>query len=762
MKWLFSITIFLGAALLFLVQPMVAKLMLPVFGGSSLVWNTCMVFFQGTLLIGYAYAHLIAGRTSGPPRAGTWNAARLLIHALVLGAPVLSLPLVLPAGFVPATGVQPVWPLLGALAGMALLPAAVMATTGPLVQAWYSRTSASDAHDPYFLYSASNAGSLVGLLGYPFAVERLIPLSQQGRAWAGAYAVYAVLALVCGGIAVVRSHTEPDASCGTPAGRSSVVKQGSGPGWRDRVWWVALAFGPSSLTLGATQYISTDVGSFPLLWTLPLTAYIASFMVSFSVRGRVVARLSCLALPPLAVLVAGAVMVATTVAAVSNALLLILGLHVGLVLLGSIAAHSRLYEKRPPATHLTEFYLLIAVGGVLGGAFNALLSPLVFSAVWEYPIAIAMVLALGARGLTVPGVRFLRASDGTSWWRTGLDAALPVLLFLLCGLCFAIGRVYQLPTDFERPMLEVGVPILACLFFVNRPLRLGLGVLALFVAAERSHWAFVDVLHRSRTYYGVHVVNREASLMLRTLSHGTTKHTVQSERPALEMVPQAYYHPSGPIGQVFAALHRHPGSLNVGLVGMGGGALAAYSRAGDRFAFYEIDPEVRRIATDPRLFTYVPKARGTIDVVMGDARLSLRGARDGEFDMIVLDAFSADAVPTHLLTREAFDLYRIKLKPGGIIAIHISNRFFTLTTPLGALARDTGLHTMFWRDAAVSPDQAAGGKILSVWMAVSERYESLEPCFQPGQWSEVHAARSDSEAWTDDFTNPLSALHSWW
>ncbi len=752
MRWLFSITAFVGAALLFLLQPMVAKLLLPTFGGSSLVWNTCMVFFQSTLLAGYAYAHLLGRRVRG------WRS--LAAHAVVLGLPVLTLPVALPAGFVPDLLSGPVWPLLRVLVVVAVLPAVAMATTGPLMQAWYSRTGTRDAANPYFLYVASNAGSLVGLLGYPFVVEQVIPLSAQGWAWACGYGVYAALAIACGAVSVVTAgggdgRPEPVKLSG-PAGRPVVA----GPTWRDRAAWVVLAFGPSSLTLGATQYISTDVGSFPLLWVLPLTAYIVSFMVAFSERGARLTGASRVGLPFVAVACAGAVMVGTTLPWVSDNLAVLVGLHVGLVLLGSVAVHARLYERRPPAAHLTEYYLLIAVGGVLGGVFNALVAPMAFSAVWEYPCALALVLALGAKGVSVPGLRFLRAGGERTWWRIGLDVVLPIGLFFLCALGFAIGTIYRPPSEFERPMLEVGVPMLACLFFINRPLRLGLGVLALFVAAERSHWAFVEVLYRARTYYGVHIVHRERARMQRTLTHGTTLHTVQSDRPELERVAQAYYHPSSPIGQWFTRVGERPEALNVALVGMGGGAIAAYSRAGDRFVFYEIDPEVRRIATDPRLFTYVPKARGTIDVVMGDARLSLRDARDGEYDAIVLDAFSADSVPTHLLTREAFDLYRRKIKPGGVIAAHVSNRFFLLSRPLNALARDTGLYRLYWRDADVSEEQAATGKFVSVWMLLSERRESLLPFVRPGAWIEVTEVSDDDRAWTDDFTNPLSALHA--
>ncbi len=758
MRWLFTITIFVGAALLFLVQPMVAKLLLPSFGGSSFVWNTAMMFFQATLLAGYTYAHLI-GR--GPAR--WWKTG---LHALVLGVALVSLPIAMPAAWAPMADGSPMWPLLKALALMAALPAVVMATTGPLIQAWYSRTGAADAKDPYFLYAASNAGSLVGLLGYPFVVERLIPLSAQGRAWALAYGFYAILAIACGVVAAAWGRGVAAGNGSSPTGIAGAGASEVGPAarvsWTDRGVWLLLAFAPSSLTLGATQYISTDVGSFPLLWILPLTAYIVSFMVAFSARGQGVAALCARALPVLAVLVGGAVLLGGAVRSVSDNLALMLVLHVGLVLAGSTAAHAKLFARRPAPAHLTEFYLLIAVGGVLGGGFNAMLAPAVFSRVWEYPLAIMLVCALGARGLGVPGVRFLRATSDWRWWRVGLDVALPVGLFFLGGLCLVLATELQLPPDFERPMLRVAVPMLACLMLVGRPVRLGLGVLALFAVADRNQSFFADVLHRARTYYGVHLVFREPQVQQRALAHGTTRHTVQSDIPEFAAVPQAYYHPSSPIGWVFEWMEQRPGALSVALVGMGGGALAAYSRAGDVYTFYEIDPEVRRIATDPALFTYVPDAKGRIDIVMGDARQRLGDAPDAAYDLIVLDAFSADSIPTHLMTIEAFRMYLSKLRPDGVIAVHISNRFFELDKPLNALARDLSLDALFWHDNRVTAGQAAQGKSQSTWMLMARHGRGVKPDVQPGLWRVLPEPRPGQRAWTDDFTNPLSALHAWW
>ncbi|MFN0012325.1 MAG: spermidine synthase [Phycisphaerales bacterium] len=752
MRWLFTITIFVGAALLFLVQPMVAKLLLPSFGGSSFVWNTAMMFFQGTLLAGYAYAHLI-GR--GPAR--WWKTG---LHALVLGVAIVSLPIAMPAAWVPMAEGSPMGPLLKALVLMAALPAAVMATTGPLIQAWYSRTGAADAKDPYFLYTASNAGSLVGLLGYPFVVERLIPLSEQGRVWTGAYVVYALLAITCGVVAAARGRGHMRGGAASAAAQTPAVA--ALVSWKDRGLWLLLAFAPSSLTLGATQYISTDVGSFPLLWILPLTAYIVSFMIAFSMRGGGVVAVCAQTIPVAAVLVGGTVMIGPGVRWVSDNLALMLALHVGLVLVGSIGVHAKLFAARPAAAHLTEFYLLIAVGGVAGGAFNALLAPVVFTRVWEYPLAIALVCVLGARGLGVPGVRWLRATSDRRWWRVALDVVLPLLVFLLGGLCLIVGDQLQLPKDFEGPMLRVVVPVLACLMLVGRPLRVGLGVLALFVVADRNQYFFAHVLHRVRTYYGVHMVFREPQVRQRTLSHGTTRHTVQSDVPEFASMPQAYYHPTSPIGWVFDWLEQRERPLSVALVGMGGGALAAYSREGDVHTFYEIDPEVRRIATNPALFTYVPDAKGRIEIVMGDARQRLGSAPDAAYDLIVLDAFSADSIPTHLVTVEAFATYLAKLRPDGLIAVHISNRFFELNKPLVPLAIELDLEALVWYDNQVTPGQAAQGKEASMWMLMGRKGWGVQAGVQPGSWRVPPPPGPGDRAWTDDFTNPLSALHAWW
>lgn len=707
---LFSLAIFLGAGLLFLIQPMVGKLVLPRLGGSPATWNTCMVFFQAALLIGYAYAHGVQRWRS---RVG-----QVALHAVVLGLPLLVLPIAVPAGWRPPAEGEPAWALLGLLAMVALLPVAVLATTGPLMQAWYSRSGAARSADPYFLYAASNAGSFLGLLAYPFVLEPSLGLAQQGRVWTIGYGAYAILALTCG-VAMARSGVAAahPSEATAPELRTDVS-------WRDRLWWLACSMAPSCLLLGATQYIATDVGSAPLLWVLPLGLYLLTFVLAFGRIGARLARPATWLFLPLGIAVglSASIQIAFSVPA-------LLGLHLSALLAGCLAAHTALAARRPGSDRLTEFYLIVALGGVLGGALNALVAPLVFSRVWEYPIALAAVVFVAAWPATV-AERPIR--------RWGLAA--------LVGAAGAWGLVG----------------------------RGGEGV----------------ELHRERTFFGVHVVeevhgirvgqgpNDVLDLNYRLLKHGTTRHGAQVTAPDLARFPSAYYHPTGPIGSVmrigqdeayFEGVRNalvaagepapsRPDLTRVALVGMGVGAMAAYSRAGDEYTFFEIDPAVVRIASDPTLFTYLSQAKGRIETVLGDGRLTMAQQPDGRFGLIVLDAFSSDAIPAHLLTAEAFEMYGRKLAPGGIIAVHISNRHLDLRPVMASVAEAQGYFAIVWPDNLISPAAIRQMKTQSIWVAMARRVEDLRALDQPGTWTPLEPPPAGFRLWTDDYSNMLDVL----
>ena len=718
---LFGITIFVGAALLFLVEPMAAKLVLPFYGGSSSVWTTSILFFQAVLLAGYLYAHAVA-RLLGAR-------GQLLVHAGVLLASLAALPVGrhLTA---PPSGAAPSLFLLGVLSLSVGAPFFVLSASSPALQRWFSRTGHAAAGDPYFLYAASNAGSLIALVAYPLLVEPRMTLASQASSWSAAYVAFAALSLCClVAVGVARSER---VSAGTPAQPGRVPLPALA--WRSRLRWIFMAFVPSSLMLGTTTYISTDVAAIPLLWVLPLAVYLLTFVVAFSRRGRL--RLG----------VAGACLAVLAVAVVAS-LLGVVGLpiwarivlDVSALFFAGVVAHGRLAAERPAPERLTDFYVLLSLGGVLGGVFNALVAPRIFDSVLEYPLAIVLVLLLRPAG-----GRARPAGDTPR--RTWIaDLTLPFLL--LVGVLVALVLV---PSWAARPVLGAGVVLV--LLFAARPVRFALGLAALlsiFAIAQSS-----GALYADRTFFGTLRVTENAAGQ-HLLVHGTTLHGLQSFTPHPSLEPLGYYSRSGPIGDVFARLQPPSGFRQVGIIGLGVGTLAAYGQPGQTFAFYEIDPAVVRIATDPRLFTYVGEAKARVRIVVGDGRLSVRHAAAGSLDLLVVDAFSSDAIPAHLLTREAVGLYTEKLRPGGFLAFNISNRYLNLELVLSGVARDLGLAGAERSDLNVTEAESSFGKTESRWVVLAKDASRLEPLLQAG-WTPLPTR--GSKLWTDDFSNVLSVI----
>lgn len=700
MTFLFSLAIFLGAGLLFLVQPMVGKMVLPRLGGSPAVWNTCMVFFQAALLTGYAYAHALERVRKRSLQVG--------IHASVLAIPLLVLPMGIPASWEPAEGASPAWSLLGLLFGVAFLPVAVLATTGPLIQRWFSRGSASGARDPYFLYAGSNAGSFLGLLAYPFLLEPALGLSQQSKVWAAGYLAYAVLVIACGWLVIVaKGSPQPQAEAAPPSPAEPLAGR-----WTQRGRWLLLSLVPSSLLIGVTQHLATDVASVPLLWVLPLGLYLLTFVVAFTGIGPICGKISAVLFVPLA---AASGLVSQKTEGLDIQWMILLNLAA--LFAGALTCHAGLAATRPSTARLTEYYLLLALGGVLGGILNALVAPVVFSAVWEYPLAMLAVVTLAL---------------WPDWIQARLWArAIPLVLLVGTGL-------YG-----QRSKAEEGVE-----------------------------------LYRERTFFGVHIVKAELDGKLHVLKHGTTRHGAQMAVDGKRQMPTTYYHPSGPIGSIMRIgrdqayfnqvrdsliargepAPRQPDLRHVALVGMGIGTMAAYSRPGDEYTFFEIDPAVVRIAQNRELFTHIPDAQGKIDIVLGDGRLKIAEQPDGHFGLIVLDAFSSDAIPAHLLTKEAFEIYAKKLAPGGIIAIHISNRHLDLRPVLARAAEQQQMFAIVWLDTIVTEKQASAVKTISVWVAMARSEEDFRALDQPGTWVPLGTPPPSFKGWTDDYSNLLDVL----
>ena len=502
--------------------------------------------------------------------------------------------------------------------------------------------------------------------------------------------------------------------------------------WRVRLRWIGMAAIPSALMIGTSTYLSTDVAAVPLLWVIPLALYLLSFVVAFGRRSRLSLETISRSTVATSLAVAASLLLFVLVPQLQLPIWLSVVVHGANLFFIALLVHRRLASERPPAERLTEFYLLLSLGGVIGGAFSALIAPQIFSTVAEYPLAIVLALLLR------PGP--LRAKPGLL--RRYADILLPfgVLVSVLV-------TAKALPEGGNgRLVLFVAVGVVA--LFAGRPIRFALGIAALLLIVAIPKASLVS----DRSFFGTLLVIQDGPRHV--LFHGTTVHGVESYAPGHLDVPLAYYTRSGPLGQVFAAYG--PSVHRVGAVGLGSGAIAAYGRPGDRFTFYEIDPAMARIASDPRYFTYVHDSKARVRIVIGDGRLELLKAPPRSYDLIVLDAFSSDSVPVHLLTREAASLYLSKLRPGGLIAFHISNRYFDLEPVIGGVARS--LHLAGLYEANVQPAAArAEGAASSQWVVVTRSRTRLEPLVRTGKWRRLDE-NSSEPVWTDQYSNILSVI----
>ena len=721
---LFAVTAFLGAGLLFVVQPMVGKLLVPVLGGVPAVWNTCLVFFQSALLIGYGYAHVLTARLQGRRQV----AAHLALAALALVALALRARPD-PGGWFPAAE-QPIAWLLLQLALVVGLPFVVLSATAPVVQHWFAR--ATDGRDPYFLYAVSNLGSLAALLSYPLLIEPHVTLEAQHRWWTAGYVAFVGVLAACG----LRS---PDV--GTAA-RSSARGGAERVGARRRLRWVALAFVPSGYLLGVTAFLTADVAAVPLLWVVPLALYLLSFVLVFArtplVRHRHAARL----LPGLVLLA-----VLVTMSGMTLPLWLLVPLHLAAFFAAAVTCHGELAHDRPPPAALTGYYLAMALGGALGGALIALVAPVVFDRVAEYPLI--MVLACLLRPADPRGARAREADPDRA---RRLDIVLPLALGgLTAGLVLATSWLGL--GDRARVAWMFGVPAIVCYTFVARPIRFALGLAALLLAGLLYPGPQGRPVLQERTFFGVLRVTLDPAGRFHQLVHGNTIHGRQRRAGDLRDQPLSYYHPTGPAGDVFARLREAGARGAVGVVGLGTGSLCAYAGEGEEWVFYEIDPAVVRLARDPAYFTFWRDCRAARrSVVTGDARLRLAEAADGRFAVLVLDAFSSSAIPLHLLTREALDLYRRKTAAGGWIVFHISSQHLDLEPVVARLARDAGWVAYARDDRRLSATEREAGKDPSRWAVLARRRSDLGGLADDLRWRAL-AGRGDAPVWTDDFSN---------
>ena len=767
---LFSATLLVSAALVFLIQPMIARFLLPLAGGTPAVWNVTQMFFQLSLLGAYLYAH-VAIRRLGVRR-------QALVHLIVMAIPLVVLPIGVPAGSGPPQGGEIFW-LLGVLATTVGLPFFVVASTAPMVQRWLAAMDHPRAADPYFLYRASNVGSIIGLVGYPLAAEPQLRLGEQGALWGIGYGLLFALVLACAATLFLSASTIADHAVADPMEEEPDPAERPTPltGLR----WAALGFVPSSLMLGVTGFLTTDLAPIPLLWVIPLSLYLLSFIIVFSpaTRAPIVYRVSLYLLPPLALVLAIAL-----IYELRTPFRLIIVLHLVFFFVAALVCHGRLASERPHPRFLTGFYLWLALGGALGGTFNALVAPLVFDGRTEYPLAVVLAclcLPAGAMAGSLERAREFLASmllgrkiepagsspqaPPTRERTAALELRLDVILPLVIGAVL-LAALYMLGAEnagepSTRRNVVYGLMAIGCLAMVGRPLRFGLSVAAVFVAAAIASSASTLVIESDRSFFSDLKVESYGEGRYKRLLHGTTLHGAELQIPGAPLTPITYYHPTSPVGEVVNVLRRRGLTRNSAVVGLGTGSMACHSRRGERWTFYEIDPLVERIARNPRLFTFLSQCRGSFDVVLGDARISLAREPQSRYGLITLDAFSSDAIPTHLLTQQAIELYRARLAPGGVLAFHISNRYLELEPVLGDLARATRM-TCFSRidNATDRRGRPQPGKTLSHWVMLARRRSDLGRLpRERARWRACESGAS-AEPWSDDYSNILNVV-SW-
>jgi hypothetical protein len=621
---------------------------------------------------------------------------------------------------------SPILWLLTTLAVTVGPPFLLLSATAPLLQRWFSHSTHKAARDPYFLYAVSNAGSMLALLGFPFLLEPAFAIRTQSVIWAVGYVILVVLIITC---ALVLNARRAISDHQVAVEQPEITIKNT-----QRLEWVLFAFVPSSLMLGVTTYIATDVASVPLIWIIPLALYLLTFIIAFGNKQIIKLPLASI-LFPIALVVLGALIILSPPISVW----ITITLHLLVFFFAALVSHQRLAQSRPHVSKLPEYYLWIAVGGVLGGIFNALVAPMLFSTPFEYPAAI--ILACLIRPVT------MQEQKTKSLMRT----TFPVFIFVLTfALALTIPRL-----EF-RAQLEHGIvlllPLLLCFVFsFRRPFIFALSLAALMFASIPYLNASVETLATERNFFGVWRVTTSPNEEFRRLYHGSTVHGVQMNDSVRKCEATSYYHRTGPLGEVFDVYNSKPANLPVAATGLGAGTIGTYSLPGQHWDFYDIDPAIVRIATEPNYFTFISDCtKGSYRMILGDARLRLREAPAGKYGLLIMDAFSSDSVPAHLLTTEAMDLYLSKLSSDGMLAFHISNRYLNLEPLLSGLSKRAGISAFIRRDQ----QRDLTGKYPSVWVVMARNDAALGSIASDSRWARVQG----DIVWTDDFSNILSLL----
>jgi hypothetical protein len=744
MMWVFTVTTFLSALLLFAIQPMFAKMVLPVLGGSPSVWSVSVFFFQAALLAGYFYAHLLISRA--PPHLTG------LIHLGVCVAAFICLPIGMSRLWGEPPAGEPYFWQLGMFATSIGLPFVAVSANAPLLQAWFARTGHPNARDPYFMYAASNLGSLIALIGYPFLLEPAFGLSSLSYLWAYVYVLLVISIGVsfflmrgaqAGGAAEAPAETAPAGDVAAPA-----------PTITQKLTWIALAFVPVGLMTAFTVHLTTDVASAPLLWVIPLALYLLTFVLVFR-DPPLIRRETLLFLH----LVALAVALITLAQTRNESWFVTSSTGIAVLFTTAMLAHRTLYEARPATRYLTEFYLWMSVGGALGGLFTALVAPNIFSQIYEYPLLLALSMACRPNALNFAfGSKEKQKDELTVMWLIAAAGVLAIMWLptLAANNGFTMG---------QWGTTALVVMVLGALLLVNvhSPQRQFL-VAILMCAALVWLPSNVNRGEAQRSFFGVYRVQPSEDAEFRILMHGTTLHGAQrfwneNGDPVDDTTPATYYYPGSPIGKTIAKRREVLGGQKgrYGIVGLGAGSSACHKQEGETWRFFEIDPLVIKIAKDPKNFTFISKCQPDIDIVVGDARLTMAKEKDASFDLFIIDAFSSDAIPMHLLTAEAVTMYLNKLKPDGVVLLHTSNRYLDLESVLSATLRELPAGAA---GIIVSDNEADGSYAQSTSNVVI--FTKNEKALQPYRSlaGVIELDDNDLRPWTDDYSDLLGPFMS--
>jgi hypothetical protein len=728
----YTAAIFLSALLLFSVQPLFTKMVLPRLGGSPAVWSVAMVFFQTLLLAGYAYAHVLMQVRN--------RAVPVLVHVVLLVVALLTLPLGIAGSWGEPPGSGYAFWLLGLFTFSIGLPFFALAANNPLLQAWFVRTGHPAGPDPYFLYASSNIGSFLALLSYPVLLEPMFTLRTQNLLWTGGYGLLILLIAGCGAL-LLRSPAL------LAADAQAEEADAPAPPWLLRARWIFLAAVPSGLLIAVTAHISTDVAAAPLLWVLPLSLYLLTWVLVFQSR-PLLPHKWMLMLQPLAI---AGVVILLAFGGEQN-LLLTLGGHQLCFFVIAMACHGELARTRPAAKYLTGFYVALSFGGMLGGLFAGLVAPYTFSWIAEYPILLALAALCRPAGEE-------RLPRWTRWYWP-LLAALAVVLI---APAHSSGRVTEWIAN-HRVWVAGAVGMLSALL----ALALNAGRLKIFativlaLALIRIYPADEGRVETVRSFFGVHKIVVTPDGQYHVLMHGTTIHGAQKylNDDGTKVVgrpePITYYHRDGGIGRAIAAIRERKGApLKVAVIGVGAGTLTCASQPGESWKFFEIDQTMVDTARDPKYFSYIANCEPDLKPVIGDARLTFAKEPDGSYDLIIVDAYSSDAIPIHLATKEAMKIYKDKLAPQGAVVMHVSNRHLELESVVVGIADANGLKSWVYNEDSGRDSEY----IFATDVVVSAREDADVGKLASSEYWEATEADDRQRVWTDDYSNIIGALY---